>query len=305
MNNKAMGFILYNKPVGLTSFESLGAVKKAFATTKIGHTGTLDKFASGLLLVLVGRGVKLAPLFNNCTKEYIGKIFFGAETDTLDPEGGVIAKADIPPREKVEEVLDKFRGEILQAPPVFSAIHINGRRAHELSREGKIPEMKKRPVFIHQLELLSWEPPFAEIRALVSAGTYIRSLARDIALAAGSRAHLSALERTRLGPFNLDNAMDGNESTQENIKPIDVDFFNLFHFSVFHINDKKSFIQGKALEKIFTEKQLSFSSDEPMEAEAKEIKIAGVFDINPPNEFLGYLKQRNGKWVYGHVFADC
>ena len=129
------GLLLLNKKPGVTSFDSLSNVKKAFATRKVGHTGTLDRFASGLLLVLVGRGVKLVPLFEDCVKEYTGTVFFGEETDTLDPEGSVIATGKVPSREEVEAVLSAFRGDILQEPPAYSAIHVNGRRAYELTRE--------------------------------------------------------------------------------------------------------------------------------------------------------------------------
>ena len=203
------GLLLLNKAPGLTSFQSLNAVKKIFSTGKVGHTGTLDRFASGLLLVLVGRAVKLNSLFVGLAKEYTGTIFFGAETDTLDPEGAVIAEGNVPSREQVKAALAEFRGEFLQEPPVYSALHIGGRRAHELAREGKTPEMKKRPVKVFELELVSWSPPQATIYVRCSAGTYIRSLARDIALAAGSRAHLSALNRGAVGPFRLENAVEG------------------------------------------------------------------------------------------------
>lgn len=145
------GLLLLNKQAGLTSFETLGAVKKAFNTGKVGHTGTLDKFASGLLLVLVGRAVKLNTWFSGCDKDYRGCIRFGAETDTLDPEGAVIGEAPIPTRAEVEAVLSRFRGNIMQTPPAYSAIHIDGRRAHELVRSGRAPVMKERPVTIHEL----------------------------------------------------------------------------------------------------------------------------------------------------------
>ena len=206
------GLLLLNKEPGLTSFTSLNIVKKAFSTGKVGHTGTLDKFASGLLLVLVGRAVKLSSNFVGLDKEYTGTIFFGKETDTLDPEGEVIAEGDIPTREEVEAALADFRGEILQKPPVYSALHLGGRRAYQLAREGKTPEMKERPVTIHELELISFTPPTANIRVLCSSGTYIRSLARDIALSVGSKGHLSALNRSAVGSFRLDDAVFGGNA---------------------------------------------------------------------------------------------
>jgi len=198
------GLILLNKKPGVTSFEALGEIKRALGTGKVGHTGTLDKFASGLLVVLVGSALKLTPWFTHCDKQYTGRIHFGVETDTLDPEGSIIAEAEIPSREKVEQALSQFTGDIMQAPPAYSAIHINGKRASELARSGNTPEMKKRPVSIYKIELRSYDPPFADIFVHCSSGTYIRSLARDIALAAGSRAHLCALERTQVAGFTID-----------------------------------------------------------------------------------------------------
>jgi tRNA pseudouridine55 synthase len=168
--NESAGVLLLNKSPGYTSFESLGAVKKALATGKVGHTGTLDKFATGLLVVLAGWALKLSPWFDRCDKRYRGTIRFGVETDTLDGEGSPIATAEPPSREALERALDQFRGDILQAPPAYSAIHIGGRRAHELARSGKAPEMPKRPVTIYELELCYYEPPLAEVYARCSKG---------------------------------------------------------------------------------------------------------------------------------------
>ena len=298
------GLLLLNKKSGLTSFDSLKEVKKAFATGKAGHTGTLDKFASGLLLVLVGRGVKLAPLFENCTKEYTGTVRFGAETDTLDPEGTVIAQGAIPSREEIEAVLPAFRGNILQAPPAYSAIHINGRRAHELVRDGQQPEMKQRPVTIYSLELISWEAPDAIIQVRCSAGTYIRSLARDLAIAAGSRASLTALTRTRVGAFRLEDAAppDGEEGLVNALRPLDRKLFEALSLPYFLIDDKaaEDFVHGRVLKSILA----SSIAEGPRE---KDAQAAGVFRKTAPGEgdtLLGVLARKNGEWAYGHVFAD-
>ena len=302
------GLLLLNKRSGVTSFDSLGKIKKTFATGKVGHTGTLDKFASGLLLVLVGRGVKLAPLFENCTKEYTGTIFFGAETDTLDPEGKVIARGETPSREEVESALESFRGDILQSPPAYSAIHINGRRAHELSREGKEPEMKKRPCRIIELEILSWAPPEAVIRTRVSSGTYIRSLVRDIALAAGSRAHLTALNRTRVGAFSLEDAVEeDSRNFGETLLPLDRDLFNALSLPVFLIDEKtaKGFLNGKPLEGLWSNGELCLPPEgNPVFAGVFRQACPQTIPGNPSEELLGVLQRRNGKWNYGHVFRD-
>jgi tRNA pseudouridine55 synthase len=292
------GLLLLNKKSGATSFDSLKCVKQAFATGKVGHTGTLDKFASGLLLLLVGRAVKLTPLFSGLSKEYTGTICFGAETDTLDPEGEVVAHGPIPAREDVEAVLDRFRGGILQAPPEYSAIHINGKRAHELVRSGQVPEMKKRPVTVYRLEIVSWTPPEAVIQVGCSAGTYIRSLARDIALAAGSRAHLRALERSKVGGFLLEDSVEdrGDKETLVNaLRPLDTELFSALSVPRVFIGGKnvEDFGHGKPLEKIMA--GMSF---------ADENLTAGVFRENSPSdELLGIIERQNGKWIYRYNFA--
>jgi tRNA pseudouridine55 synthase len=293
------GLLLLDKKAGVTSFDSLAVVKRAFATGKVGHTGTLDKFASGLLVVLVGRGVKLVPLFKNCTKDYTAEIFFGEETDTLDPEGTVIAKGEVPPLEAVEAALGKFRGDILQSPPAYSAKHINGRRSYELAREGKEPEMKKQPVTIHELSLLSWAPPIGRIRVRVSSGTYIRALARDIALAAGSRAYLSALRRDMVGPFRLEDAVDfqsvekGGFDIREALRPLSLALFEELKLPCFFIDPKaaEGFVHGRILEASLKEEGLS-----------ADATAAGVF-TQDREDFLGFLERNNGKWSYGYVFA--
>ena len=291
------GLMLLNKKPGITSYDSLAGIKRAFATKKAGHTGTLDKFATGLLLVLVGRGVKLAPLFSDFAKEYTGTIKFGAETDTLDPEGGVIAEGPVPSLEEIEAVLPRFRGNILQTPPAYSAVHVNGRRAHELARDGKEPEMKQRPVTVHELEIISWKPPEAVIRARVSAGTYIRSLARDIALAAGSRGYLSSLTRTAAGAFRIEDSVEDNgdgENLVKALRPLDRKLFETLSIPCFFIEEKavEGFINGRPLRELLP-------AAGPSEAGA-----AGVFRKNSPDELIGVLENRNGNWGYAHVFRD-
>jgi tRNA pseudouridine55 synthase len=291
--------LLLKKNPGLTSFESLRAVKEALSQGNVGHTGTLDKFASGLLLVLAGSALKLAQWVSQVPKEYDGVICFGAETETLDPEGEIIAKGPIPPLEEIEKVLPLFRGEIMQAPPLYSAIHINGSRAHELARAGKKPEIKKRPVHIYVLELLSWEAPFARIRVRCSAGTYIRSLARDIALAAGSRAHLAELVRTRIGGFPLREAVDpaaGHEALVSSLRLIDAKTFDALTALPHIAADEetvRALVHGKPLQTLF--------KDLP------DVPVLGVFGPSPAGEGEGelaaVLEQKQGRWSYGHVFA--
>jgi tRNA pseudouridine55 synthase len=218
------GYILLNKRPGISSFDSLGKIKKILRTGKVGHAGTLDTFAQGLLIVLVGKATKLASWFSSSHKTYRGTILFGEETTTLDGEGEVIARAAPPSREALEGVLPEFTGPILQAPPSYSALHIGGERAHVLARRGVDLVMEKRPVTVYELVLESYTDPLGEIWVRCSKGTYIRSLARDLALAAGSRGRLVSLTRTAIGGFSLDDAvLPGGEDAEISaaLKPID------------------------------------------------------------------------------------
>jgi tRNA pseudouridine55 synthase len=316
MNNPAApgGLILLHKQPGLTSFEALYDVKRALGTSRAGHTGTLDKFAEGLLPVLAGRAVKLAPWFSHSDKQYRGKIRFGLETDTLDPEGQTVAESGLPSREAVEEALPLFRGEILQAPPLYSALHLEGRRASERARAGETPEMKKRPISVYRLDLVSWEPPWAEIAVHCSSGTYIRSLARDLARAAGSCGHLAALTRTRVAGFDLSQAVRGDDpKLPAALLPIDRRVFEALGLPWFDL-EKESvqyIIHGKPLSHILEGQQLWFpgsgpeggGSGEPSGGE--ERRAAGVFcgDL-----FAALIERKPGAgggaaWSYGYVYA--
>jgi len=205
------GFALLRKPEGITSFQALGPVKRATGIAKVGHAGTLDRFARGLLIALWGPYSRLSNYFASGQKAYVGAVRFGEETDTLDPEGRIVARAEPPDRRTIEEALARFRGNVVQKPPAFSAIHVDGTRAYKLARAGKEPELKDRGVIISELELRSFDGVDAVIALRCSAGTYVRSLARDLALACGSRAHLAALERTAIGPFRVEDAVGPEE----------------------------------------------------------------------------------------------
>lgn len=203
------GFFLVDKPVGPTSNRVLQDIKRRLIGPsftrghKFGHTGTLDSFASGLLVVLVGRLTRLTPWFMGQAKEYEAVVRFGEETDTLDPLGRVIATAAVPPLSQLEDVLPRFRGRILQTPPSYSAVHVGGKRSYEIAQSGETPDLAPRSVSIEMLELLSFEGVEARFSVRCSSGTYIRSLARDIGLACGSRAFVQSLRRTRIGTFDV------------------------------------------------------------------------------------------------------
>ena len=232
------GWIVLDKPVGLGSTQAASAVKRLLREsgepkTKVGHGGTLDPLASGVLPIALGEATKLAGRMLDATKAYEFTISFGEETDTLDAEGSAVATSDVRPTlDDVERTLPRFTGEIEQVPPAYSALKIGGRRASDRARAGEEVELKARTVTIHSLsirhpELVSgsisspaerspdWMLKQVQHDALeeitlavtVSKGTYIRSLARDIARALGTVGHVSYLRRTRAGPFGLESAV--------------------------------------------------------------------------------------------------
>lgn len=210
MGNRA-SVLLVHKPSGVTSFTSLGAIKRT-VDPKVGHAGTLDKFAQGLMIVLTGSMTKLNQVFSTMDKRYRATICFGQETDTLDPEGEVIATSSIPTFAQIQEAIPQFIGDIQQSPPQYSALHIGGKRASKLARAGKVVVMEKRPVSVFSFELVSFEDNLLVADIHVSKGTYIRSLARDLALACNSRGYLVDLVRTQIGPFMLEDAIASNDT---------------------------------------------------------------------------------------------
>ena len=214
-NSNASGIVLYAKQPGCTSFSSLFTIKKALNTTKVGHTGTLDSFAEGLLVVCVGSHTRLAGKITGFSKRYEAIIAFGTETDTLEYTGNPINQTKLPTLKNLQKSLENFTGEIMQAPPAFSAVHVDGKRASDLARDGKSFEIPKRPVTVFEAKILdvifedetNQTVKYAKIDFFVSKGTYIRCLARDIAKDCGSSAHLIGLLRTEVGSFKLEDAV--------------------------------------------------------------------------------------------------
>ena len=207
------GWIILDKPVGLGSTQAVGAVKRLLREagepkTKVGHGGTLDPLASGVLPIALGEATKLAGRMLDATKAYDFTVRFGEQTDTLDAEGKVIERSDHRPTlEDIEAVLPSFTGPIEQIPPAYSALKIDGKAAYARARAGEALEMKARPVTVHALELVRADTDEITLAATVSKGTYIRSLARDIAHALGTVGHVTMLRRTRAGPFGLEQAI--------------------------------------------------------------------------------------------------
>ncbi len=207
------GWIVLDKPVGLGSTQAVSRVKRALRDagepkTKVGHGGTLDPLASGVLPIAVGEATKLCGRMLDASKSYEFTVRFGEETDTLDMEGQVIAMSDVrPTRDQIETVIDVFTGEIEQVPPAYSALKVEGRAAYARARAGEEVTLKPRKVTVFELLLHDTTPDSATFHARVSKGTYIRSLARDIGKALNSAGHVTMLRRTRAGPFGLEKAI--------------------------------------------------------------------------------------------------
>ncbi len=208
------GFLLVDKATGWTSHDVVAKVR-GLAGGKVGHAGTLDPMATGLLVVALGRATRLLRYIQGAEKEYIATAQLGVATDSLDADGAVLSREPIHVEtDQIEAVLDRFRGEILQVPPMVSARKVEGRRLYALAREGKVVERDARPVTINSLELVDVAPSdYTEVtfRTVCSTGTYIRTLADDIARALGSRAHLTMLRRLRIGTFSVDDAASVEE----------------------------------------------------------------------------------------------
>jgi tRNA pseudouridine55 synthase len=234
----ANGFLLVNKPSGMTSHDVVAVARRMLGIKKIGHAGTLDPMATGLLILGVGKATKKLGNIIGLPKTYTAEIALGATSTTDDAEGtldtfttptkvgvqnvdsrirgnGVLL--EIPSNTKIESCLKKFIGEQQQTPPQFSAIKINGQRAYKKARQGETVDLKPRTITIYDIKLVSYRYPLITIETSVSSGTYIRSLARDIGQALGTGAYLSKLERTSIGEFKLADAINLKEISEKSL----------------------------------------------------------------------------------------
>ena len=201
------GILLIDKPEGITSFDVVARVRRLFGTKQVGHTGTLDPLATGLLVVLVGRAVKASELLIEKDKEYIAGLRLGITTDTEDITGSVLTRSEsLPAREEVAAAAGQFIGELLQTPPMYSALKVGGKKLVDLARQGITVERAPRPVTIHSLEILGGEGPDYQIRVSCSKGTYVRTLLADIGKALGCGGTMYALRRTRAGSCSVQDA---------------------------------------------------------------------------------------------------
>ena len=209
MTGDPAGVLPIDKPSGWTSFDVVAVARRAIGARRVGHGGTLDPLATGVLPLLVGAATKFADTLHSAPKVYAALVTFGHETTTDDREGPPTRMADVPRagRAEIDQALAAFRGEIEQVPPAYAAVKIDGRRAYARARGGETFILPARTVTIERLDVASWEPPDLRLLIVCSTGTYIRSLARDIGTALGSAAHLAGLRRLAVGALAVDDAM--------------------------------------------------------------------------------------------------
>lgn len=214
MAEKVFGFLNINKPQGLTSHDVVARVRRlcrnAFGKTKVGHAGTLDPMATGVLVICLGYATRLSEYAMQSTKKYRATVHLGIETDTYDAEGEILAENDAShiTLEQVKEAFQPYLGDIQQMPPMYSAIKKDGKKLYELAREGQDIERETRPVTIHNIDIVEWKSPTVILDVTCGAGTYIRSLAHDIGAKLGTGAHLSGLIRLGSGAFSIDEAVN-------------------------------------------------------------------------------------------------
>lgn len=227
--NNYNGILIVNKPSGITSRDVINIVGKTLNTKKVGHTGTLDPMATGVLVLCLGNALKVCELITANDKEYIAKVILGIETETLDTTSPIIntKKTNIT-KEEIEKVLNSFKGSYLQEVPKYSAVKINGKKLYEYAREGKEIELPKKMVTIYDIQLVSDITYYNDtttfyIKTTVSKGTYIRSLIRDIGYKLNTYGCMDSLERTRQGIFNIDNSNTLEEIKNNNYKLLSIE----------------------------------------------------------------------------------
>jgi len=220
-------FLLINKPKGITSHDVVNKIRKFTGIKKVGHAGTLDPNATGLLIIGIKRQStkKLGAISKNTTKTYEAEILLGEERTTDDVEGKVVNRnTNIKPSKKeVIKVLKKFTGELIQKPPIYSAIKVDGKKSYNLARKGKKVKLKPRKVIVYSIKLLAYKYPTLSIECKVSSGTYIRALARDIGKSLKTFAYLKNLKRTKIGKYSIKNAVNLESVSPNNWQELVVD----------------------------------------------------------------------------------
>lgn len=269
------GVILVNKERGMSSHDVVAKTRKALGTKKVGHAGTLDPLATGVLTILVGKGTKLSKYLTEHDKTYIATVKLGEKTSTGDCEGEVISKAEVPEMDenKIKEVLSSFIGKQTQIPPMYSAIKVNGKKLYEYARNGETVEVPAREIEIYNIELLEVIENEIKFEVSCSKGTYIRSLCEDIAERMGTIGTMVALQRTRVDKFKIEDSVLLEEMSEKNIIQIE----NIFEGKpILNLNDNElnKFLNGIGIE--------------------SKLDMALIYNNN---KFIGIASNKNGKLI--------
>lgn len=241
------GILLVNKPAGMTSHDVVHRVRKLCHTKKVGHCGTLDPDATGVLVLCVGKATKALQFLMSENKEYVATLSLGQATDTYDSSGKVIKEKEFQGIEHLDEVIQSFIGQQLQMPPIYSAIKVKGKKLYEYARENKEVQIEPRPITIHQIEILKQYDHFIEMKVSCSKGTYIRSLCVDIAEKLGYPGHMSHLIRTKSGQFCLENcySLEDIEKGNFHLLTLEEAFASFEHYE---IADENIVYHGKLIQ---------------------------------------------------------
>lgn len=280
------GILNINKEVGISSNKCVSLVKKALDTRKVGHTGTLDLEASGVLPIVVGKATRVSDFLMDERKEYITEAIFGKRTDTLDYDGQVVATSDVTfTRDDLEKEMENFTGEITQIPPMYSALKVNGQKLYDLARKGIEVERKKRQVNIYSFDIIDFNFPKATFKITCSKGTYIRTLIDDLGENLGSYAYVNSLTRSKVGDFYLEDAINSDdllnmsrEEVLKKLKPVDYAL--------------------KAYPKVILDKSYLKQATNGMTMEVDQMDVDSLHRVYVEDEFIGLGKAHKSKDKY-------
>lgn len=302
------GIFNINKPEGPTSFNIVSRIKKLTGEKRVGHAGTLDPAASGVLPICFGHGTRVIEYLMDSTKEYRAEIEFGKTTDTYDATGSVtsIKDSSFIDRNQIDKALKNFIGIIQQVPPIYSALKHKGKPYYELAREGINVEIASRPVVVHNITVLDWQTPVVTIDVTCGKGTYIRSIAHDLGQIIGCGAHMKRLVRRKYGPFSIDNSISLDELEQSHIENNWQRYINpidsvLLHLNVIVVNDdsRQAIQHGRPVDNTVIGTHTSMGQSQSVECQETRCRAYGL-----DGHFIGILRHNaeTGEWQPEKVF---
>lgn len=283
------GLLLIDKPSGPTSHDSVNVVRRVSGIRRVGHTGTLDPLASGLMIICLGRATRLAEYVSSLPKSYRAAVRLGQETDSYDSEGAVVWEREVNfTPEELNEALSSFRGDIVQKPPLFSAKKINGVPLYKLARKGQQVPIPERLVTVYDLELISWEQPDIELLISCSAGTYIRSIAHDLGSILNCGGHITALRRTSIGDFYVDESVSLSDLSQDNWMS--------------HLQPSETAVRHLPRLALSEQESLSLFNGQVVEYQSNQPRDQLVKAYDPHGQFVGIVVLEDQFWRAKKIF---